>query len=496
MSANRDRNSLDLWHAQFVGPRRSPTEPDFFDTFGEIEIGGEGAADADVGGEPLVSEPWIAEEAIRRPSIEDFAVLVDQTGEIVARKKEGSAVNDVLAGRDGRWRVVTPSGSLIILGRVDADGDSPQVPLAGEIEAAGGVANVLAFLNQNRWSGRFHTIEAASYRSINFVRGDVTSCESNIPCDRLGELLFRFGRISREDLDQALTEVGPDRRIGQVLVDLGLATSHDVFTVIRKQIEEVFFAILRLRKGSYCFERTYADDSMNLVSVSTQSLLLEGARRADEMAYFREKIPSSDVVCAARRSPPPDTKDMSAELSLVLSLVDGSRTVHEIARVARLGEFDATRALYELMNAGWIEIKRDNLLGCGPLEAVSGDRSASRLIEVFNDFLATINGILTSAHKQDQLRIDLKAFVEGGTTFAPLFKGLEPAEDGRLAGPLILANLAQIETPKPEEYLQQGLSELLCFLFFVAGDAIGRHRQKELTELLQAALKRHDQSAA
>ena len=49
--------------------------------------------------------------------------------------------------------------------------------------------------------------------------GDVRMATSNQPEDRLGALLFRFGMVTQQQLESALSEQHGKRRLGRVLID-------------------------------------------------------------------------------------------------------------------------------------------------------------------------------------------------------------------------------------------------------------------------------------
>src|SRR5262245_33038668 len=186
-------------------------------------------------------------------------LVIDEEGHVLS---EGRAALRRLASRAGRWRLLASSPAMIVLGRDEGQGtvvaaeSAPKVALSGEIDAHGGLFDLVGFLHQSQWSGALHALEGGTHRTIWFKRGDIRTSGSNLPSDRLGELLYRFGHVTREDLDRALQRVGPNQRIGQALVELGVVSSHDIFMFIRKQVEEVFFAVLRLRRGVFYFERS------------------------------------------------------------------------------------------------------------------------------------------------------------------------------------------------------------------------------------------------
>jgi hypothetical protein len=369
--------------------------------------------------------------------------------------------------------MLTSSPGLIVLARAELD-RGPEVPLAGEIDALGGLADLLAFIQQSRWSGTLHTVDGNAYRAVWFKNGEVRTTGSNLPADRLGEILYRYGRVARADLDRALESAGPEQRIGQALMDLGKVSSHDVFTFVRKQVEEVFYAVLRLRTGSYYFERNSDQERLPDLALSTQKLLLEGMRRIDELNRFAESIPNDDCVPFRSEGGPESPAD--ATLCAVLALVDGRRTVAEIGRLSRLGVFEATRALYQLVQAGAIRIRQeiDPIPSARP--APSRQVDLARLLEIVNELLARIQGLLAQANKGERFRADLGAFFRGATAYSALFREIEPDATGRLPGDKIIANLGRAGVSDPAEYLQAALNELLCFLVFTAGDSIGQQQ--------------------
>jgi hypothetical protein len=94
------------------------------------------------------------------------------------------------------------------------------------------------------------------------------------------------------------------------------------------------------------------------VRVSTESLLMEGARRIDEWSRMADKIPDSRVV--PRLAPLDDGPESFIDLLPreweVLSIIDGERSLHEIAKRLVLPEFEVAKIIYGMLSTGLIEI--------------------------------------------------------------------------------------------------------------------------------------------
>jgi hypothetical protein len=402
-----------------------------------------------------------------------------------------------LAGRPGRFRVVPTTGEIVILQRVAEDraaasvsGIAPgRVTLAGEVDAVGGLVDVINFILSQTWSGQLAIVDGAARKTLYFKRGDVRTAASNVAEDRLGAILYRFGVITEEQLQAAVAAVGGSAKLGQVLVEQGLLTPHDLYTYVRKQVEEIFFSVLVMRAGAFYFYRTDEDQGpVSQLSLSTKQLLFDGVRRIDELSYFREKLPSADVILQ-RRQPEPPTK-LEAKEERVLMLVDGARDLAAIARMSHLGEFDTTKVLYQLMTSGFIDTKQQ------PVVKMSTSRPGDSLqdifgkvVDAFNEVYAKIFTAVAQRGKAQPLVKGLESFFGSVAEFAPLFVGLSMDDRGILPRDALLANLNMAPTDDKLDYLHRGLNELLFFELFTAGEAVDRREEIELHQRLNQIIR-------
>jgi hypothetical protein len=206
----------------------------------------------------------------------------------------------------------------------------------------------------------------------------------------------------------------------------------------------------------------------------------------DEMQYFKQRIPNANVIPVQRRAAG-KVVPLGEDLRNVLALVDGVRTVDQIGRDSMLGERDATRALFQLMQAGHVELRDES-------EPLFADRQGGprRIVDFVNSFLATVQGTLTACGTPNLLESELRHFFNSTSKYADLFKGAEIGEGAQISETKILENLARLDHSDPLLYLQRGFHELLCFLLFVVGDAVGPQRQKQLSLILLDANRELD----
>jgi len=233
--------------------------------------------------------------------------------------------------------------------------------------------DVLQLLAMGKKSGCLSVTHRQSFGYIYFDKGRICYASIVNRRDRLGDILVKNGLITQAQLDQciAVQNTQRDKRLGEILVEREFIAREELHRYIRIQIEEAVYYLFTWNQGTFNFEADVAPDEQDfLVSINPESLLLEGARRVDEWSLIEKKIPSFDLVFQADRN---RLKESGAELTVeqetLVRLIDGKRDVAGLVDESGLGEFDAGKALYGLITAGFLHrVGRTK-----PVEAVSSD---------------------------------------------------------------------------------------------------------------------------
>jgi len=216
--------------------------------------------------------------------------------------------------------------------------------------------DVIQLLFLGRRSGCLSVADRQRHGSIYFEEGWIIYAAIVNRRDRLGDMLLASGAITRAQLDQALALQGsaPGRRIGELLVNLGLLSPEELRRFVRLQIEEAVYALFSWNTGSFAFEAGQrAPVEEQLDRINPESLLLEGARRVDEWSLIEAKIPSFDLVFAVLPGQVESHQSSFTEAQRrLLPLLDGKRAVRELIDSSGLSEFEAAQALYGLVTAG------------------------------------------------------------------------------------------------------------------------------------------------
>jgi hypothetical protein len=225
-----------------------------------------------------------------------------------------------------------------------------------------GIHDVFQLLDLARKSGRLrvHSAVRGSEGHVYFQSGAVVHATMRDNPHSLGVLLVKAGKVTEAQLREATSAQrrGDKRMLGEILIAQGSVTRRDVERAMRLQIESVVFELFSWKEGSFSFSDGEATDldTDAAIRVNTESLLMEGARRIDEWSRMADRLPDALVVplLAPLGDGPESAIDLRPNEWEVLTLIDGERSVREIAASLGVSEFDVAKTVYGMMSTGLI----------------------------------------------------------------------------------------------------------------------------------------------
>jgi hypothetical protein len=163
-----------------------------------------------------------------------------------------------------------------------------------------------------------------------FDQGEVVGCDSNqVPMeDRLGALLVRLGRLSGEELMVMIQQQRQTaKRMGTLLLESGKVTRQDLQDALFNQAMSIIYRTFRWVEGDYRFDSIVPLelDRENFPPIPVDTVLMEAARIMDEWPEVQRRLPDSKI---------PLVKTVAAEtLQLgidqnVSTVLDGGGQVH------------------------------------------------------------------------------------------------------------------------------------------------------------------------
>lgn len=230
------------------------------------------------------------------------------------------------------------------------------MPLRGTLDTMT-LPDLLQWLGTARKTGLVTLSQGNIAKKIFIETGLVTGSVSNDPAEFIGQFLLSYGRITEEQLRDALEkqESSPDY-LGTHLVQMGAISESDLTRLLALKTEESIYSLFGWQNASFVYEDCVPEESPFPVALRIDDILLKGARRFDEMAQIRAVIPSSTVVPRRTSEPLPPTILQSPNLKRLADAIDGSRSVAAIALHTHTSDFLASKFLYEAVRAGLVEV--------------------------------------------------------------------------------------------------------------------------------------------
>jgi tetratricopeptide (TPR) repeat protein len=357
--------------------------------------------------------------------------------------------------------------------------------------------DVIQLLFLGRRTGCLALADQHNFGTIYLDEGQIVYAAIVNRRDRLGDILLRKGRITAEQLQQAIETQDDDRqhKLGEILVGLGILTRAELEDYIRLQIEEAVYYLFTWTSGTFNFEAGVGPEREDfLVRISPEALLLEGARRVDEWSLIEKKIPSFDLIFSVDQQHILNSAPtLSPEQQRLLPLIDGTRDVRQLIDESGLVEFEVGKALFGLITAGFAH-------RVGTSTATPPKVNESRVDEHRNLGIAFYKaGMLEEALREFRRVIELRP----GDSRAPLFLGLIAIRQARWdEAAQALRQAAEAGVPRPAALHNLGfaLEQLgrLDEADAAYGDAAARAKDDPLIMLgwSIAALKRGDNKVA
>ncbi len=224
-----------------------------------------------------------------------------------------------------------------------------------------GIHDVFQLLDLSRKTGVLRVTSELRHNAgtIYFDDGAVIYAEIRSNPHPLGGLLLRSGKISEADLERSRdmqARQGDPRRLGEILVAIGAVTPRELQRQVRFQVEEVVFEVMGWREGYFSFTEGPLTDITTevMVRISTEALLMEGARRIDEWARIEKRVPHLGVVPTYAPAAEGGDLDLLPPEWEVLALIDGERDLRAIAATLGRSDFDIAKTLFGLESASLI----------------------------------------------------------------------------------------------------------------------------------------------
>ncbi len=256
-------------------------------------------------------------------------------------------------------RAITPDnmGALSTLLKMLTFGENTRDALSGDISVIS-IAEVLQLLDLQRQTGVLSIFTRQSEITLYVKMGRLEFAASRgLRVEfRIGRYLVEDGAITREELHTVLdNRAGSKRLLGELLIQLGMATEEHVRRALVRQTTELVYEVVRWKAGRFAF--TVGVDNLAAtkaaLGIETGGLVMEGFRRVDEWRLIEgsfdfDEVLYHDTVAIERLG---QDANLTRQERAVLSAIDGERTIREIVDLTGGSSFELCKILYQFLNS-------------------------------------------------------------------------------------------------------------------------------------------------
>ncbi len=201
--------------------------------------------------------------------------------------------------------------------------------------------------------------EGSSQATVYFREGMLVHVSLDGKASNLRNLLERVGKINEAQSRLLPREARSDKEWGLLLINSGLINRADIIEAIRRHTLETTYRLFTWTEGSFLFEpNVLPPDDKITVPLHLENVILEGSRRVGERKRLEKELP--DLGMALRFTTQPEVRLKRIELSpdewRVVSSIDSSRSIQEIAQAHSLTDFQIRKIVYGLLSAGLVEL--------------------------------------------------------------------------------------------------------------------------------------------
>jgi hypothetical protein len=219
------------------------------------------------------------------------------------------------------------------------------------------VAELVVLLSGARRTGRLDVKNGDHVRSLYFESGQYTGSSSTHTADRLGEILWRSGRISLDQLVIGGEMIKEGKLLGRALIELGFLQPAELRAALLDQAQSVFEAACVEERGQAVFFADSFHKSPLRFGVKTQELVDGALKAAREHRERLRKLGSLDrTFFAENLSPSASLPDSAIAVLQLAASSKASMTGRELIERAGLGPSAGVTALMHLIESGALSV--------------------------------------------------------------------------------------------------------------------------------------------
>ena len=262
------------------------------------------------------------------------------------------------------------------------------------------ISYIFQIVSQEGKSGKLVLVSDETEGYIVFKKGKIISAGTNI--QDVQTMLFNYLVNVRKYPKSEITELRALyqenlRHLSNKLIEKGFISLFELTTILETGIEDITCSTFLWNRGNYRFESIPDVDSYQIgnFSLSADSIIMEAARRLDEMKRMREAINRNTVFVRTEGSGQINIQiDPISALNnfqgYIFTIIDGTSSVKLICQESFYSEYQVYSAVYELLQEKKITPLSDTIsFTISAAIKSTNDSKTARMSKTFASVLAT-----------------------------------------------------------------------------------------------------------
>lgn len=208
---------------------------------------------------------------------------------------------------------------------------------------------------QSKLTGMIRTEKGPIIKVVYISQGTIAFASSNEKSDRLTEVLKRAGKLTTEQIDDAQARLKPNVSLGKTLVELGYISPKDLLWGARAQVEGILHQLLFWNEGNYQILEGPLPKEIVSLGLPIAHVLYEGIQKTQDRDWVLEQIVSPQSVYEFTVDFHEKYSSLKLPADAVVSRINGSRPLEEIAQSAGLDTFEVCKTVAALQILGLVQ---------------------------------------------------------------------------------------------------------------------------------------------
>ena len=344
------------------------------------------------------------------------------------------------------------------------------------------VPDILQQMRASSATGILTLVAGGARKALYLKDGRIVFASSNLPNDRLGEILLREGKVTVEEYDASIKAISKGKRQGKALVEMGALSPKDLWEGVQFQVKEIVYSIFNWDEGQFHFEESSLPEKERItVDLDIADMLLAGLRRVDASGRLQSRYPEGDALLERVAGEIPGA--LEPYEAHVLALVDGERSVLDISRESEIGDNETLKVLYALHCTGVLRTKGRKVHALDQ-DFVPVD-SVYSVLDSFNQMYEHIFKYMVREVGPIAENVLEKYVASLRESRKDVFAGLKLLKDGTIDGAVVERNLNRFHEDQRRSILVDALNELLYAELLAVKRTLGNEHEAALIRSLR-----------